>query len=81
VGDAGIVVFDAPSDATSVRVAFSDGRVVDVPVIGKDEGFLSIAVVPVERVGMSGAAVALNDTGQALFGTTFEVVNFVMPQG
>ena len=81
VGDAGIVVFDAPSDATSVRVAFSDGRVVDVPVIGTDEGFLSIAVVPVERVGMSGAAVALNDTGQALFGTTFEVVNFVMPQG
>ena len=81
VGDAGIVVFNAPSDSTSVRVAFSDGRVVDVPVVGTEEGFLSIAVVPVERVGMSGTAVALNDEGQALFGTTFEVVNFVIPQG
>jgi len=80
VGDAGIVVFNAPPGSTSVRVAFSDGRVIDVPVVG-DDGFLSIAVVPVEQIGMSGTAVALNDTGQALFGTTFEVVNFVMPQG
>ncbi len=81
IGDAGVVVFGPPIGTASVRVMFSDGHVVDVLVADTGDEYPPIAVIPVERVGQSGTAVALDAAGQALFDTTFEVTGFRVPQG
>lgn len=81
IGDAGVVVFGPPIGTASVRVMFSDGGVISLPVVDPGEAYPPIAVIPVERVGQSGTAVALDATGQPLFDTSFKVTDFRVPQG
>lgn len=81
VGDGGVVVFNGPEDANHVRVAFDDGRVIEVPFVGPSEGYPPIAVVTVERIGENGTAYAITESGDVLFGADFEVSLFAMPGG
>lgn len=81
VGDGGVVVFKGPDDASHVRVAFDDGRVVDIPFVGLSEGYPPIAVISVERIGENGTAYAMNESGEILYSTDFEVSSFAEPKG
>jgi hypothetical protein len=83
VGNTGGGVLEARTseDAGVIRINFDDGTAVEAPLVGADQGYPPVAVIPIEAPGISGTIHAVSDNREVLWSQPFTVNEIVRPGG